>query len=62
MLLQTAPDAAWNIVRIPQRVDDIPLAIELAASQLRGMRPVQLLARLDEQLASSRESKVARSA
>jgi predicted ATPase/Tfp pilus assembly protein PilF len=45
----TAVDAA-NLARIVERVEGVPLAIELCAARLGVMGPAQLLARLDDRL------------
>jgi predicted ATPase/DNA-binding SARP family transcriptional activator len=39
---------AADVARICRRLDGIPLALELAAAQLRTLGPTQLLARLDD--------------
>lgn len=52
------PDQRWEddpaISRLVERLDGIPLALELAAAQLRLMQPGQLLTRLDRSLKTLR--------
>ncbi|MGW6056760.1 AfsR/SARP family transcriptional regulator [Streptomyces sp. NPDC055189] len=43
-----SPENQATVTRICQRLDGIPLAIELAAGRLRALSPEQLLARLDD--------------
>lgn len=47
----TVPDSSRSLgVQLGQRLDGIPLAIELAAQRLRGMSPEDLLAAMDDRL------------
>ncbi|MFI0980986.1 AfsR/SARP family transcriptional regulator [Streptomyces sp. NPDC021093] len=43
-----SPETKATVTRICQRLDGIPLAIELATGRLRTLSPEQLLARLDD--------------
>lgn len=45
-------DGAVALVRIAQRLDGLPLAIELAATRLRALSPQQLLQRLNDLFAA----------
>lgn len=48
-LIKTSPSTIRTIIRICQRLDGIPLAIELAAAQLRMLSPSDLLERIEDQ-------------
>jgi non-specific serine/threonine protein kinase len=47
---EITPENAADIVRICERLDGLPLALELAAARLKLLTPAALLARLDNRL------------
>lgn len=56
--VQLSADDLDAATRVCERLDGIPLAIELAASQVRALEPAEIAARLDDRLRFEAPSKV----